>query len=456
MEKLELHINSEEVKTFGGVYQFFEKYSQDDLSNSGLFCHGNFDNECMSELLFFARENNLHVNTFAFSPDQNDVPYVGKYNLADNYIIPEGCRKLKKNTFSNIDFESLELPSTLQKIHKASINDCNIERVSFAKNSSYEIKDNCIIDILTGQPVLRFKKDDVSVHFTKEETEIWNQSRPNQFNFLISKNWEEKFQVYKNTKGPARKIITCGETPVEELKRVLLQIPDTYGNLKAYASSQYYHIDFAGIRKYMQTMSRVAGFQSVNKMKGPWEDFCNSSYDFGKEDILVYQSNSIIPQTLEILFSPCAAGIELLIPFFQFYHFFTVEELGDIVTCIHFLQEEAFAICTQAIKKQKLNLEKNQDALRMYRQDILNSLTAKQKTPEEIVAEKCDRVKSIAGKNSLLMFVNRYDGKVNFMCTNSNKMKIQLFFTENQILNFSENDFLQMEKEISDFSNKAS
>lgn len=411
----EIYIKDTDIKKICGIHSFFMENEITAPENFNFIAKGNFDSECLEQLTEYLLENNYILGCFTFSSDINYIPYIGDIHFAKQIVIPEGIRNIRSRSIFNQTLDSLVLPSTLTEIESNSIDTCTIQKLEIKNSKFFYIENGAIKNSITNEIVIQLKNIELSQTFSEKEKAEWAKIRPsNSLSILCCNLWNEEIKKVKSE--ISKNVYTFTKTknmyPLDIIHSELKRFPDGYKCSRLLPVDHNPHFVDAYL-KYMnwetQTEPRRPELHNDENPDGPtveypWANFVNPIKH--KPKILVYSTETLIPETVDVCFMLRNNGCEMFIPYLQLYAFFRPEEIQLVYPLIKYLQKNAYELT-----KKFINSEYNNEKVRRmqyekidnsFRQKILDEIEHT-KSKEAYFKENKQAILDIAQKHNLEM-----------------------------------------------------
>lgn len=311
----------------------------ENFSDTALILSGNFTDDCIEELLNYLSSHHLKFHSITFSSELESIPHCNDYLPAENIIIPEGIRTIKKFSFLNSKIESLNLPSTLTQIEEKAFVNCSIEKLQLSEsNNSFLFSDGTLKNSLTKQIILKTKERELM------DNSKWLNSHPATWKKLSERKsvsinaviyWKDYYEKVKDSLKQ-KKVLASVNTKSDamtQLKMLLQVLPDSYGNLMKLPARNIEHHLFP----YLLALQYLT--EGKQNRFYPDQSTCFTSFFDPVSTVYCYSSTLLCPEKITVLFNQVNNGFELIIPKLQLFIYFPEDELTLIPAFLLNLQE---------------------------------------------------------------------------------------------------------------------
>lgn len=332
-------INADEIKIFGRAERYFLENSLEDFATTDLVLSGNFTDDCFEDLLNYLCSRHLKFHSITFSSELESIPHCTDYLPAENIIIPEGIRTIKKFSFLNSKIESLSLPSTLTQIEEKAFINCSIEKLELSEsNNSFLLSDGALKNSLTKQIILKTKERELldNSKWLKSQPAIWKKlSEKKCVSINAAIYWKDYYEKVKDSLRQKKLLVSVNtkSDAMIQLKMLLQVLPDSYGNLMKLPARNIEHHFFP----YLLALQYLT--EGKQDRFYPDQSTCFTSFFDPVSTVYCYTSTLLCPEPVSVLFNQINNGFELIIPKLQLFIFFCEDELTLIPAFILNLQK---------------------------------------------------------------------------------------------------------------------
>lgn len=380
----------------------------ENFAETDLVLSGNFTDDCFEDLLNYLSKQHLQFHSITFSNELESIPHCTDYLPAENIIIPEGIRTIKKFSFLNSKIESLNLPSTLTQIEEKAFVNCSIKKIELSEsNNSFLLFDGALKNSLTKQIVLKTKERELldNSKWLNTHPVIWKKFSEKK---CVSVNaviyWKDYYEKVKDSLKQ-KKLLTSVNTKddaMTQLKMLLQVLPDSYGNLMKLPARNIEHHFFP----YLLALQYLTEGKQTRFY--PDQSTCFTSFFDPVSTVYCYSSTLLCPEPITVLFNQINNGFELIIPKLQLFIFFSENELTLIPAFLLNLQETLAKHLEIIFKLKEVQIMEN---------DFSQSDATESKIPEQI---------SQNSRQNVLSALNMHFSKDDQKIINSNINKISI------------------------------
>lgn len=311
----------------------------ENFADTALVLSGNFTDDCFEDLLNYLSSHHLNFHSITFSSDLESIPHCSDYLPAENIIIPERIRTIKKFSFLNSKIESLSLPSTLTQIQEKAFVNCSIKKIELSEsNNSFLLIEGALKNSLTKQIILKTKERELL------DNSKWLNSHPAIWKKLSEKKcvsvnaavyWKDYYEKIKDSLKQKKLLapVNTKDDAMIQLKMLLQVLPDSYGNLMKLPARDIEHHFFP----YLLALQYLT--EGKQSRFYPDQSTCFTSFFDPVSTVYCYSSTLLCPEKITVLFNQVNNGFELIIPKLQLFIFFSEDELTLMPAFILNLQE---------------------------------------------------------------------------------------------------------------------
>lgn len=383
-------INADEIKKFGRIERYFLENPLEDFATTDLVLSGNFTDDCFEDLLNYLCSHHLKFHSITFSSELESIPHCTDYLPAENIIIPEGIRTIKKFSFLNSKIGSVSLPSTLTQIEEKAFVNCTIEKLQLSEsNNSFLFSNGALKNSLTKQIILKTKERELldNSKWLNTHPAIWKKFSEKK---CVSVNaaiyWKDYYEKIKDSLRQKMLLVSINtkSDAMSQLKMLLQVLPDSYSNIMKLPARNIENHFFP----YLLALQYLT--EGKQNRFYPDQSTCFTSFFDPVSTVYCYSSTLLCPEPITVLFNHVNNGFELIIPKLQLFIFFSEDELTLIPAFLLNLQETLAEHLENIFKLKEVQIMDN---------DFSQSDVAESKIPEQISQNSRQNVLSALNMN---------------------------------------------------------